>query len=628
MNNITITMNAEKNGIEIRFDTKPNVDVLAGLKDNGFRWSSRQKLWYARQNDQTVSFAQNLSDDVFSFDASNNKTKSNSECSLFERTRTDNISDQYSASLRPKDIAARIRQHIRPRFPMCRFSVTSDYNSVDIDIKASPFEKDSDELKAICDYVNAYTESFKHSHWEPYSDYYDTNFYFCRCNISYDYEQTDLTVSLQNMVEAFKVEKVAFEEAEELRRHQEYEERMAQLKIEEERNKELCKIAEQKREKIENGVKIYDGKDCFVKKLRDPKISKLNSSTEYAKYMEEDEEPMRYHTCHVSRDVHMTAEQFADFDSMLLHDWSFIAKTGGSETQDNRVNSMLDYQMMRKEERETVEWYSCGCVAIYCDGQLKYVVDAQGYDYCRYVYFVTDETTVSGEYHSEQLVSDDQAEQFKEEAEGLIDLSTHVIEENDLAGKWNGEGLDAYKSAMKEAIYSGNITFDVNVVRAISNNFENLKTVMYGLLKEMNGTQEQVKRARFALGQRITIVKMSDFGGIYTHRAVFESAENSKYAQYDHAVKLVIRPERKRGLYAMWLYDNISGETMIYDGWLPDIPEDVLFDVTSNHNGVVVKKSKYFSCDRRYYDLAYEYYAGLGAIPLVNTDKPERRKVV
>lgn len=622
MGNINITMNAEKNGIEIRFDCRPNADVLAGLKGNGFRWSSRQKLWYAKQNDQTVGFAQGLSEGGVVFESTNNKATKN--YSLFEMTRVEGIVNQYETGMRPKEIAAKVRQHIKPRFPMCRVSVTSDYNSVDVDIKSSPFEKGSNELEAIRDYITAYVKSFQRVNWEPYSDYYDSNFYFCRCDIAWDYQQTELTVSMANIIEAFKAESAAFEDAEELRRHREYEERQKQLRAEEEENKKLRRIAELQREQVENGVEIHDGKDCFITMLRNPKYSKLSSSAEYAEVMAEDEEPVCYRTCQVTRDVHMTAEQFAIFDSMLLSDWSFIAQTGGSETQDNRVNSMLDFQMMSKEERETVEWYSCGCVAIYCEGQLKYVVDAQGFGYCRYVYFPTEETKVSVDYKPVQVLSDEDAKRFKAEADNLVDISCDVIQENGLLKKWDGDNNEEYKQAMKSKVYTDNVAFNINVIRAIDSTYGNLKRVMYDLLGEINGIQEQFKRAKLSFGQRITIVKMGDFGGLYTQRAVFESVEYGKYAQYDNAVKLIIRPERKRNLYALWLYKDV----MVYDGWLPDVPEAVMFDVVQQDNGVVTKKSKYLSCDRRYYDLAYEYYSGLGAVPLVNTDKPEKRKAV
>lgn len=48
----TFNLNDEKNGIEIKFDTKPNDDVIKALKAAGYRWSKFAKLWWANQNNQ------------------------------------------------------------------------------------------------------------------------------------------------------------------------------------------------------------------------------------------------------------------------------------------------------------------------------------------------------------------------------------------------------------------------------------------------------------------------------------------------------------------------------------------------------------------------------------------------
>ena len=49
--NTNVTLNNEKNGIEIRFEGKPAAEIIESLKANGFRWSNKQKMWYAKQRD-------------------------------------------------------------------------------------------------------------------------------------------------------------------------------------------------------------------------------------------------------------------------------------------------------------------------------------------------------------------------------------------------------------------------------------------------------------------------------------------------------------------------------------------------------------------------------------------------
>lgn len=54
--NIEITYNEEKNGIEIKFNDKPEKEILNKLKENGFRWHKIKKLWYAKDTEERRSF--------------------------------------------------------------------------------------------------------------------------------------------------------------------------------------------------------------------------------------------------------------------------------------------------------------------------------------------------------------------------------------------------------------------------------------------------------------------------------------------------------------------------------------------------------------------------------------------
>lgn len=178
MSNVNIVMNNEKNGIEIRFGGKPAAEIIESLKANGFRWSGKQKMWYAKQTEETISFANSLNDGEPISSVVKNKTEKN-EYDLWEMTRTSGIGNNYEKYhiLDTKEIAAIIRKHIKPRFPMCKFSVKSDHNSIDIDLLASPFEKGSDELNAIVHYVYTFAQSYNYDHSDSMTDYFDVNFY-------------------------------------------------------------------------------------------------------------------------------------------------------------------------------------------------------------------------------------------------------------------------------------------------------------------------------------------------------------------------------------------------------------------------------------------------------------------
>lgn len=57
---VTIKLNAEKNGVEIYFASKPPAAVLSDLKSRGWRWSRFNACWYTRQSPEAIAFAQTM----------------------------------------------------------------------------------------------------------------------------------------------------------------------------------------------------------------------------------------------------------------------------------------------------------------------------------------------------------------------------------------------------------------------------------------------------------------------------------------------------------------------------------------------------------------------------------------
>ena len=57
----TMSINHEKNGIELLFGEKPAAEIREKMKAAGFRWHSQKKLWYARQTDDRMALARLLS---------------------------------------------------------------------------------------------------------------------------------------------------------------------------------------------------------------------------------------------------------------------------------------------------------------------------------------------------------------------------------------------------------------------------------------------------------------------------------------------------------------------------------------------------------------------------------------
>ena len=59
-NTIKMVLNEELNGVELYFPGKPDQKVINTLKENRFRWSNNKKCWYAKQNSNTLTFAQTI----------------------------------------------------------------------------------------------------------------------------------------------------------------------------------------------------------------------------------------------------------------------------------------------------------------------------------------------------------------------------------------------------------------------------------------------------------------------------------------------------------------------------------------------------------------------------------------
>ena len=57
---VTMRLNDEKEGVELKFTEKPSEGIMASLRIAGFRWSRPKRLWYAKQNERTIAFAKKL----------------------------------------------------------------------------------------------------------------------------------------------------------------------------------------------------------------------------------------------------------------------------------------------------------------------------------------------------------------------------------------------------------------------------------------------------------------------------------------------------------------------------------------------------------------------------------------
>lgn len=617
-----ITMNKEKNGIEVRFAIKPDSSVLETLKANGFRWSGKQKMWYAKHTDERFEIVKGFGEVSISDKTSAKKTEI---VDLWELTRVDDIENHYETLhiTDTKEIAAIIRKHLRSRFPMCKWSVRSDYNSIDVNLLVSPYAIDSDILKAIVHYAYKYAQSYNYDNSDSYSDYYDVNFYgVYEQNIvsRYDYEQREATVGEENAEQDFAEKKAAFDKAEIERKEREYQEYLETQREKEEEYKRQQVIRKSNHEKIMAGVKVKDVTPYYVLDCDSTNASKEDTADGYFDDCDGDlPVEHRRQNCRVTREVYMSAETYELFKNQLLDDYDFLDGKGGTATDDFRINAMEDYRRMSELERKTVEWYIDNAVAIYVNGKLTIIIDPEGYSYARYVYFVDEKTRNGNELETTQAISKAEAEEYKIEADALEFASKEVIEREKIDITWSSLQFDRYKTAMTKYIRENEIPFSINSVRMLPEG--KLKTAMYRLLNEPESAQTQIERCGLLPNQKITIVKISEFGGISVQCGLFCGYTIGKYAQYDNIVKLFFKPRNSRKERTMMLYS----EVLIYNGWLEEFPEELFYKIEHKESDgflVTTKMTLFSSFDRGQYDVAILHYKKQGHRPIINTYKP------
>lgn len=619
MLNVNITLNEEKNGIELRFDGKPEAEVIEALKSNGFRWSGKQKMWFVKQTDERIQFVNSLNGGEVISSVVKNKAEKR-EYDLWDMTRTEDIPNNFELHkiYDTKEIAAIVRKHIKPRFPMCKFSVKSDHNSIEIDLLTSPFAKNSDELNAIVHYVYIFTQSYNYDNSDSMTDYFDVNFYgvYESGIVSSRYEQTEMTENIKGMVTVFQQKKTEWEQAEAIRKEQEYQARVKQMEIDRQIAAEAAEKEKTATAAIESGVIVTDcEKPYYILELHSPHLNKFCTIDEVNAEIEKGE--FKNEVCQITREVHMSVELYEKFKNLLLRDFSFLAGMGGTATLDNRIMEMLDYEHMDEDERNTVEFFSCNCVAIYCENELMFVCNPEGYDYARYILVPGESYTKTNNYMIEQVISKEMLATNREISDELYDKSTDIIMLNQLGSEWNGLKFGEWRSKMVDYINESGIAFNVDIVRAIPNDAMDFKIAMYRLLEEPEHIRNQFHKAGFVEGQKITVIRFDDvLGGVRAGQVTFKRYECTDWGGKE-GVKLIVTIPHKRGEY----YQILNGECLVVDGWV-EIPRELFWEETTSKTDLKCEKSRYFSFDKKQYDVVLDYLRSIGAEIMVNTYKP------
>lgn len=422
----TIKEGTKPGAIEIYFASKPSAEAREALKGLKMRWNGSKKCWYGFASAADVAEAlqgEKLAEQPKKLAK---VAKASKLAPLWERCQVSAI-PEHSKHETTKTIAAETRAQLKTLFPECRFSVRigrgrwSAANTVSVDILSSPYalekvaavrwgqrctiDEPSAPLRAVYEYVKAWLWSYNYDHSDSMTDYFDRGFYESINIRSSEYKQTEPTAEQLADVANFMQKKAEEEERAKAEAHARY------IREKEERAKEAEEAEKKHREniaslaEIENGAQVQDlaeSEQYFITNLISG-IGKENSLeevredvAEYGGHLEK--------LAHISRRVVMSAEHWEKFSALFMYDTALVAKFGGTATDDPRVTAD-NIMKLNKEQREAVEFYPCNCVAVYTEDEngetLRAVIDPQGYNYSRYVYIPTEETTDNGESYTE-----------------------------------------------------------------------------------------------------------------------------------------------------------------------------------------------------------------------------------
>ena len=184
-------------------------------------------------------------------------------------------------------------------------------------------------------------------------------------------------------------------------KEEEYKKYLTEQEEKEKTYKEHQKIEASQKKEINNHIQIVDiaenekyiisgfmvcghGKECTIEELQNEGTEKEESTL-------------------IKRELYFTDEKiYNNFCNMFLHDFDFLNGFGGAGTLDNIIQS-------NSRQGENVKWILWDSVAVFLNGELKLVINPEGFSYARYV------NIVPTEYKKALLHNKGKANTFKTE---------------------------------------------------------------------------------------------------------------------------------------------------------------------------------------------------------------------
>ena len=450
-----VNLNQELNGIEIKFDSKPDEATIEAIKKNGFRWNRAKKIWYAKQTAEHITFAESLATIE---EAAPAEAKP-------EIINLDNLGVAPMAGY-GSDLAKQIREDLKKRgvkgctvrarrvtyetgITVTVKATEADFVSIEEACERYPFYKFEDkavyhgifngekwiyrdeyqkmtaeereaayykhiehEIKKFNSFEGRYTWSTRENYWMITTAFYkkldsifkianqwnwdksdsQSDYFDIGYFLDIDVKQPEEMTTRATMTEA---EKEAYK-AEQAQKEAEEAEAMRKYEAEQEERRKAAEEAEKWRieseEIILNDISIID-LDESEQLYISGLIGGIGKECNLEELKEEAATNPHPAEALITRKVIFNTEDALNrFNNMYMHDFVFVAGKGGTATEDSRVNDTETFYKLNDNQREEVFFYNNDCIAVYYNDILQIVINPEGFSYSRYVYIPTDET--------------------------------------------------------------------------------------------------------------------------------------------------------------------------------------------------------------------------------------------
>ena len=271
-------------------------------------------------------------------------------------------------------------------WPLCSY-VSSRKKAAEADV----WNKENATITKIDNANTAFIVEYFKNKVEEYTSKYSRN------SAIYG-EEDSYTISYKATLEHYKnivarmacggIQKEKPEETKEGKRQEgeEYKKYLAEQEEKEAAYKEHQKIEAAQKKEINNHIQIVDieenekyiisgfmvcghGKECNIEELQKEGAEKGKSAL-------------------IKRELYFTDKKiYNNFCNMFLHDFDFLNGFGGAGTLGNIIGNENIIQP-NSRQGENVKWILWDCVAVFLNGQLKLVIDPEGFSYARYVNIV------------------------------------------------------------------------------------------------------------------------------------------------------------------------------------------------------------------------------------------------